>query len=671
MAKAIDPCSTRETPSTLPAWTRPTVPSLIQMPSAERLPHDAPEPTDGGRENRGCRNQGQTTALCAAIRPQPQQVAPQLLSASGSKGIGPQAKLPGVTPVTQRHDLLSIGLIWLIAALVWLPALNWGLPTRGTDAALFGDRRPWTGHEILAHIASGTGNHPRGAERGADVDANPIRDRSRPTVLNDTDAKRAEIVRRYRLMSGQPDEFIQFKALAEMTGRSGLSRLDPRLYQYGGLWIYPVGGLVRGAMAVGLIERPPASENAMAWYLDRPEAFGRFYIVARAYSAAWGFVALAAIFTIARRMGAAAWLAAAAALLFALMPVVRTATHEAKPHLAGAALALWAIVAAGRYVEGSRRRSLLVAGLLCGAAAGMVVSMVTSVVALPAAWWLRRRAVPTRPVSTGDREEGRFGDVTQAVEPSRAIALVAAGLVAIVVYAVSNPFVLYNAVAAPELLQSNLGNSTAMYDVGGVGSMALSTVRIAWAGVGAVGLYALFVAIGLIAMNRAERRSPMRMIAGVVGLVAFMQFVVLSAGKPAEYARFGLLAAAVGSTLVADAVQNLLDAQRRALLGWVIAGYVIVAGVSLARNGVRHADQTPPVGSAQRIAVAYEPAPWSCPPIDLFKTELVLMPSASIRRDFDADLLVFPKNLSSQLGMGPRDESCDWHRADRFGFRAR
>ena len=102
----------------------------------------------------------------------------------------------------------------LISLLVFLPGIGWGLPSRDADRFLFGDRTPWTGAEIIALA----GGFDAGGGRGADVDANPL-DRGAgdaPVVLNDTDAKRAEIVRRYRLQSHQPDEFINFAAVAGM-----------------------------------------------------------------------------------------------------------------------------------------------------------------------------------------------------------------------------------------------------------------------------------------------------------------------------------------------------------------------------------------------------------------------------------------------------------------------
>jgi hypothetical protein len=71
------------------------------------------------------------------------------------------------------------------------------------------------------------------------------------------------------------------------------------------------------------------------------------------------------------------------------MPVVVNMAHEAKPHLAGLSLMLLAIVAACRYVETGKTRRWAVAGALCGAAFGMVISSRIVFIILPVMTLLR------------------------------------------------------------------------------------------------------------------------------------------------------------------------------------------------------------------------------------------------------------------------------------------
>ena len=125
----------------------------------------------------------------------------------------------------------------------------------------------------------------------------------RPIVMNETDAQRAEIVRRFRLYSCQPDEMITFRSLSRMKPGSG--DFDPRFYQYGGLWVYPVGALLKAGSLFGIV----TLRGDLAYYLDHPEQFARFYIVARLYAAQVG--QLAEVHQQRRvRQLAATWLAA-------------------------------------------------------------------------------------------------------------------------------------------------------------------------------------------------------------------------------------------------------------------------------------------------------------------------------------------------------------------------
>jgi hypothetical protein len=161
---------------------------------------------------------------------------------------------------------VAVAVVIVTSAVIFLTGIGWGLPSRAVDPFLFGDQPAWSGEKILSLAP------PPAVGAGADVDANPIR-RDVAVVLNETDAQRAEIIRRYRLMSYQPDEFITLKSLSRIRENRG----DPRLYQYGGLWIYPVGALLKLGSIVGVVDL----RSDQAFYLDHPEAFGRFYVVAR------------------------------------------------------------------------------------------------------------------------------------------------------------------------------------------------------------------------------------------------------------------------------------------------------------------------------------------------------------------------------------------------------
>src|SRR5204862_3527987 len=231
----------------------------------------------------------------------------------------------------------------------------------------------------------------------------------------------------YRLYSYQPDEMITFMALSTIRQARG----DPKLYQYGGLWIYPVGVLVK------LIAKPQADQ---AHYLDHPEEFGKFYVIARCYVVAWALVGAWAVFWMARKISGDLVIASAAMVCYATMPVVVNMAHEAKPHLPGAVLILLAIIAATKFVETGRARWAILAGILCCAAFGMVLSSLVGFLILPSMTLMR---------SDPWRDRIRV-----------TLASAACGLA---FFSLTNPYVIIHFFHDREILISNLQNSRNMY----------------------------------------------------------------------------------------------------------------------------------------------------------------------------------------------------------------
>lgn len=529
----------------------------------------------------------------------------------------------------------------LLALLAWLPGLNWGLPTRQADATLFGGRPPWSGAELLALLPA---DDPT-ASRGADVDATPLAPATQPVLLNGTDSQRAAIVRRYRLQSRQPDEFINFKSIADMARRGDF---DPRLYQYGGLWLYPLAATLKVASLAALIDL----RGDMAFYLDHPDTFGRFYVVARLVSVAWGLVGVVSVCWVARRLTDNRLLGALAGMGFALLPIVVNAAHEAKPHLAGTALMLLSVIPATRFVERGRWHDAILAGLTAGAAAAMVVSAVLGLAVLPAMALLRR--------DTARR---------------RSIALLLSLACAAVLFGAANPFVLYNALARPELLSSNLGNSTAMYAVGFAG-LARALHLLAMGGtvvllvVAVVGLVAM--AIRPLPRGRGSSSSGNATILLLAGptLLVLTQFVLLAGGKPAEYVRFALLPLATSVIVAVVGVDRLVVNPRwSACLSSLLVGFITVLGSMETARFVRSSSSGEDASLGATLsnpgsvmALAYEPAPWSCPPVDLFRTELWLVPRGRdwLARAGQGTTQLGPANLASQFGVRDPRETFNW-----------
>ena len=596
----------------------------------------------------------------------------------GTRGEGRGAKAEKRPTVSTR---LARGLLFLVGGVVFCSGINWGLPSRAVDRFLFGNRPPWSGEEIV-RLAGGWSDD---RTRGADVDVDPLEKGGQPIPLNDTDARRAEIVRRYRLYTYQPDEMITLRALAGM--RPGQGQLDPRLYQYGGLWIYPVGAMLKLASMAGLVTLKPD----VAWYLDHPEEFGKLYVVARLYAVLWGLVGAWVVFWIARRLSDDCMLSAVfAALCYIFMPVVINMAHEAKPHLPGAVLQLLAIMAAMRYVETGRRGWWLATAIACGAAFGMVLSAWPVFIVLPLMVLLRP-----------DTWRRRIGLAVSGVG------------IGVGVYLLTNPYIVINLFVNREVLRSNFGNSLAMYEIGRWPEGMVNAARLVAEGASmaaaSIGLLAVLVAAGrYVAANRrwgsrpaplgsgdasgerpvrnpaattnaADTRSPAAtrppaiigspaatgvpagagspaaatgplsptaryalLLAVPAGLI-LVQFVALAAGKPGEYGRFAVLpdvalgiaaVVAIGRLFFSRTAQTVALAGLLMLVaapgGYYLVGFRLDSGPVTSRlNKAEALAELRQVG-LESLAVFAEPAPYSLPPVDLFKWRILLLPEGYV-----------------------------------------
>lgn len=506
-------------------------------------------------------------------------------------------------------------LLLLIGLAVFVTGIRWGLPSHAADPFLFGDHPRWSGRKIM-NLAGGW--NPA-SSLGADVETNPtLPSATTLTPLNTTDAERARIIRRYRLYSYQPDEWLTLRALSQIKAHHG----DPRVYQYGGLWVYPIGLFLKLASYTGYIILHPDP----AFYIDHPSLFGRFYVIARAYSVFWGLAGIVAIWTLLRLLGVRSGMAFAGGLCFLLMPVVVNSAHEAKPHLGGLALLLWMIAAAVMYTRTGHKRWWWGAAILAGAAAAMVLSSVLGWVAL-----LVMLAV--RPASWKNRLGG----------------MAAALAVALLVYLLLNPFVAINLIRNPAILRSNLGNSSAMYPLTHVFAGLWNTISLIGEGTGRVlaviGLVGA-AALALVYAKRGTQRGAYLLIAVPALLVAVVMAAV-GAGKPAEFGRFALLTDAallLGAFVAAD---RFLKSRFERIIGpllLIIAtgffGLIYLRGFW--RDSSTHPSRLIQAATLQKLlsqgcttlAMPREPAPYCLPPVNVFQWHLYLLPSSgAIRSD--------------------------------------
>ncbi|MHC5053749.1 MAG: hypothetical protein ACYTKD_03410 [Planctomycetota bacterium] len=380
--------------------------------------------------------------------------------------------------------------------------IGWGLPSTKRFARVAGAR----GGEIARQIADLTREDLPRKEAGLTL---------RPLDPGGPDSG-PRVYRRFALYSDHPDEMLVLSALSRM--RPSRLELDPGTYVYGGLFVYPVGFAVRVAGWLGLA----TVTRDLGVYLDRPELFGRMYLIGRLCCLAWHAAALAAVFLLARGMfgdRAAYWALGG----YALLPSTVAFSHVMKPHLAGAAPALFAAVAL-RELKGTR--AMLVAGALAGAAASMTPPYGVAVFLLPAFAWSR-------------------GELPAAWK--RVLAGVAA---AAVVYAVLNPF----AVMRPwkVLAEARFGSghyAGPMSILGPVSFVRWLPDALSWPGALAAGAAAVWlvrrrpadakalgvpVAVYFVTVSLFTSRSAAGPVIARFGCMMYPFLVVIAAGMMAE-----------------------------------------------------------------------------------------------------------------------------------------
>lgn len=511
----------------------------------------------------------------------------------------------------RRQDRTAIALLLVLAVAVSSGGITWGLPSRDADKYLFGQHPAWSGSQLLEL----TGRRDRDSSRGADVDRDPLLAREHKLILNQTDAQRGEIVRRYRLFTYHPDEMVTLMALAEM--RPGQGDFDPKLYQYGGLWVYPIGAMLKTCSVLGILR----VTSDLGYYFDDPAQFGRFYVVARLYVVAWAIVGAWAVFALTRRLTRGSVLAACIACFsYIMMPVVVNMSHEAKPHLPGAVLMLLTVLAAVRYVRTVEGFWWLLACVLAGLSVGMV----------PAAW----PVVFALPIATLI--------VRQEWRARVRICVRGVGL-SVAVYLITNPYVLIHLFDNRELLRSNLGNTRAMFhaglSAGGIWNaimlLAEGTAPLLAAG-GVAGIVTLIVSAAL--RRDWAIRSSAWLLIGPAGLV-LAQFTWFAGGQPGDYGRFAIF---VDIVLVIAAVVGgyYLLAWREwrpellLMVGLAAAipgsryygGFVSDAIKPTTRTNAAQLIEARRLAGARTVGVFAEPAPYVVPPLNLFDWQVVLLP---------------------------------------------
>ncbi|HQY89018.1 MAG TPA: hypothetical protein PK402_10185 [Tepidisphaeraceae bacterium] len=356
-------------------------------------------------------------------------------------------------------------------------------------------------------------------------------------------------------------------------------------------------------------------------------------------------IAIWAIFQITKKITNNPWLSAVAASLLALTPVVMSSAQEAKPHLAGAALTLLAVLTAAKHVETNKAKWSLLTCFLCACAASMVLSAILSCAILPLMVWLGRKNRPTqKPV---------WKDALRLFEM-----FVLVGIV----FTIFNPFFIYNGLFRPELLKSNLGNSAAMYGISIRGiwrAIEILGAAMTWpVMIGSIiaSIILIFRRVGFSPpLNQQQPNGglkPTLQILFVTALATLVMFVALANEKPMEFARFGIVLIPLALAAVFAVLRLFPRTFQRVGVGFVILGVLtgafshLIGGLAYRIKSLHTIETLMPRLKQPTIGLWHEPAPWSSPPLDLFESTIVLLPQS---KTVPCSLFIAPGNLSSPI----------------------
>jgi len=131
-------------------------------------------------------------------------------------------------------------------------------------------------------------------------------------------------VTRFKLYSVSADEAVNIMALARIKPHEG--KFDPHFYQYGGAWLYPLGGWLFAAQKTGLLALGP-----LETMLDEPDRMDAVYAFGRAFVTI--AVALAALpLFFALRMWTSFSVSILATAIFLFCPATIFYSLTLKPH---------------------------------------------------------------------------------------------------------------------------------------------------------------------------------------------------------------------------------------------------------------------------------------------------------------------------------------------------
>lgn len=259
----------------------------------------------------------------------------------------------------------------IAAAGLSLWGIGWGLPDRdriarvlpeGWDTPQFRRVLETTWHQLYRRLGPNLLFNPDSWSIGFQGEARvPHGWKTAPPILLNS-------ARSFHLRSGHEDESNFLVAISRL--RPHRLELNPRIYYYGGAYVYLLGAWI----AAGAALTPAVLVPRLGFYLEHTPQIAWIYLLGRLLSAAVYGIAVWLVYRTGKKFFSRP-AAVIAATLFAFAPGIVLQTHYMKPHLLGSVFTLAAFHFCASLLRTGNTRHGVWAGVLVGLAGGSALHM--------------------------------------------------------------------------------------------------------------------------------------------------------------------------------------------------------------------------------------------------------------------------------------------------------
>ncbi len=266
---------------------------------------------------------------------------------------------------------MPIGIILLIGVFFHTKGINWGVPDSERISLVFGDQSivedlidpMLQTHQDIRDMQIYYGA-PYSSDYNPDEKISIVIKGKKKLISREL----VNSMRSYLVRSYGADEQAVLASLSKMDP----SHLDfnPHFFEYGGIYLYPLGALLKLCSMTGLIEL----KSNMAFYLRNPDKMGELYTVSRIFGAFTFVFATIIFYLLCLRISKDQNISLIVAILFSMTPGFVMWSHYLKPYSSGMLWVMCALYGIFRFFEERQLKWMVFSSIFSGFAFGSVLS---------------------------------------------------------------------------------------------------------------------------------------------------------------------------------------------------------------------------------------------------------------------------------------------------------